>query len=316
MDWRKCTIKELEDLLFASSGTEIDEAMLEALDNDERSGVQKLLARYRTMVYEEKARRMRWEKMNEFSRKIYARGYRHIVGVDEAGRGPLAGPVVAAAVILDPEEPIYGLDDSKKLTEKKREELYEIIMDKALAVAVGIVSNEVIDRMNILQATFQAMNEAINKLSLTADYVLVDGNMEIPGLGIPQEAVIDGDLNVDAIAAASIIAKVTRDRILYKYHELYPEYGFDRNKGYGTSEHIEALKKYGPTPIHRYSYTIVNNYFFEKVKDNLIQAGNKEELRDIGQMIASYALFSEENQALLRQIYRKKYLEVSVNSEQ
>ncbi|MGB4373349.1 MAG: ribonuclease HII [Halanaerobiales bacterium] len=316
MDWRKCTIKELEDLLFASSGTEIDEAMLEALDNDERSGVQKLLARYRTMVYEEKARRMRWEKMNEFSRKIYARGYRHIVGVDEAGRGPLAGPVVAAAVILDPEEPIYGLDDSKKLTEKKREELYEIIMDKALAVAVGIVSNEVIDQVNILQATFQAMNEAINKLSLTADYVLVDGNMEIPGLGIPQEAVIDGDLNVDAIAAASIIAKVTRDRILYKYHELYPEYGFDRNKGYGTSEHIEALKKYGPTPIHRYSYTIVNNYFFEKVKDNLIQAGNKEELRDIGQMIASYALFSEENQALLRQIYRKKYLEVSVNSEQ
>lgn len=316
MDWRKCTIKELEDLLFASSGTEIDEAMLEALDNDERSGVQKLLARYRTMVYEEKAQRMRWEKMNEFSRKIYARGYRHIVGVDEAGRGPLAGPVVAAAVILDPEEPIYGLDDSKKLTEKKREELYEIIMDKALAVAVGIVSNEVIDQVNILQATFQAMNEAINKLSLTADYVLVDGNMEIPGLGIPQEAVIDGDLNVDAIAAASIIAKVTRDRILYKYHELYPEYGFDRNKGYGTSEHIEALKKYGPTPIHRYSYTIVNNYFFEKVKDNLIQAGNKEELRDIGQMIASYALFSEENQALLRQIYRKKYLEVSVNSEQ
>lgn len=121
-------------------------------------------------------------------------------------------------------------------------------MDKALAVAVGIVSNEVIDQVNILQATFQAMNEAINKLSLTADYVLVDGNMEIPGLGIPQEAVIDGDLNVDAIAAASIIAKVTRDRILYKYHELYPEYGFDRNKGYGTSEHIEALKNTGPLP--------------------------------------------------------------------
>lgn len=316
MDWQQYTVKEIEEKLFANTGTELDEGLLESLARDERSGVQKLLIRYRKLLIEEEARRKRWEKMREFSRKLQARGYRYIAGIDEAGRGPLAGPVVAAAVILDPDEPIYGLDDSKKLTEKKREELFELIKKKALAVAIGIVNNKVIDRMNILQATFQAMNEAINKLSLTADYVLVDGNMEIPGLGIPQEAVIDGDLNVDAIAAASIIAKVTRDRILYKYHELYPEYGFDRNKGYGTSEHIEALKKYGPTPIHRYSYTIVNNYFFEKVKDNLIQAGNKEELRDIGQMIASYALFSEENQALLRQIYRNKYLEVSVNSEQ
>jgi ribonuclease HII len=311
MDWRKCTIKELEDLLFASSGTEIDEAMLEALDNDERSGVQKLLARYRTMVYEEKARRMRWEKMNEFSRKIYARGYRHIVGVDEAGRGPLAGPVVAAAVILDPEEPIYGLDDSKKLTEKKREELYEIIMDKALAVAVGIVSNEVIDQVNILQATFQAMNEAVKKLPLVPDYLLVDGNMEVPGLDLPQEAVINGDLKVNCIAAASIIAKVTRDRILLEYDQVYPEYGFARNKGYGTSEHIQALRLHGPTPIHRYSFTIVNKYYFQKVQDALQLARNKEELREIGYRIAEFSFFSEENLNILRRLYQERYYKVS-----
>ena len=311
MNWQKYTIKEIEKMLFADTGSEMNETLLESLARDERSGVQKLLVRYRKLLIEEEARRQRWERMREFSRKIRVNGYRFIAGIDEAGRGPLAGPVVAAAVILDPEEPIYGLDDSKKLTGKKREELYDIIMEKALAVAVGIVNNKVIDRKNILQATFLAMSEAVNKLSRTADYVLIDGNMEIPGLDIPQEAVIDGDQNVDAIAAASIIAKVTRDRIMDKYHEFYPEYGFDRNKGYGTSEHIEALKKYGPTPIHRYSFTIVNNYFFEKVKDSIHLARNKEELRDIGQTIADYALFSEENLAVLRQIYKRRYYEVS-----
>lgn len=310
MDWQNYTIKELEELLFFAGGTAIDESMLESLARDERSGVRKLLARYRTMQYEEEARRKRWEKMNEFSKKIYDKGYRYIVGVDEAGRGPLAGPVVAAAIILNPEEPIYGLDDSKKLTEKKREDLYETIMEKALAVAVGIVSNEVIDRLNILQATFQAMREAVKKLPLTADYLLVDGNMQIPGLGIPQEVVIDGDANVNSIAAASIIAKVTRDRLLDEYHELYPEYGFARNKGYGTREHIQALKEYGPTPIHRYSFTIVNKYYFQKVQDALHLAKNEEELQKIGHRIAEFGLFSEENLNILRRIYQERYYKV------
>jgi ribonuclease HII len=179
-----------------------------------------------------------------------------IAGVDEAGRGPLAGNVVAAAVILDDLHPIKGLNDSKKLTALRREKLYEDIIARALCVSVGEANVEEIDRLNILQATMLAMQRAVNGLRLKPTKVLVDGN-RIPKLDVLAEAIVGGDAKVQAISAASIIAKVTRDRQCDALHAQYPQYGFDAHKGYGTAEHMAALKKYGATPIHRKSYAPV-----------------------------------------------------------
>ena len=179
-----------------------------------------------------------------------------ICGVDEAGRGPFAGPVVAGAVILDlsdPEREILYLNDSKKLSEKKREALYDEIMEKAVSVGIGIVESQVIDEINILQATYRAMREAIAALSVQPDYILADA-VTIPGITIPQEGIVKGDVKSVSIAAGSIIAKVTRDRIMRKYDKLYPEYGFASHKGYGTKAHIEAIRKYGMLDIHRRSF--------------------------------------------------------------
>jgi ribonuclease HII len=179
-----------------------------------------------------------------------------IAGVDEAGRGPLAGNVVAAAVILDDLNPIKGLNDSKKLTALRREKLYQDIIAKALCVSVGEASVEEIDRLNILQATMLAMQRAVNGLRLKPAKVLVDGN-RIPQLDVLAEAIVGGDAKVQAISAASIIAKVTRDRQCDELHAQYPQYGFDAHKGYGTAEHLAALKEHGATPIHRKSYAPV-----------------------------------------------------------
>lgn len=179
-----------------------------------------------------------------------------IAGVDEAGRGPLAGYVVAAAVILDDANPIAGLNDSKKLTALRREKLFIDIQAKALCVSVGQASVEEIDRINILQATMLAMQRAVNGLRLKPVKVLIDGN-RIPQLDILAEAIVGGDAKVKSISAASIIAKVTRDRQCEEMHALYPEYGFDQHKGYGTAAHMAALKKYGATPLHRKSYAPV-----------------------------------------------------------
>ena len=179
-----------------------------------------------------------------------------ICGVDEAGRGPFAGPVVAGAVILDLTDPareILYLNDSKKLSEKKREALYDEIMEKAISVGVGIVDSRVIDEINILQATYRAMREAIAALSVQPDFILVDA-VTIPGIAIPQEGIVKGDAKSVSIAAGSIIAKVTRDRIMREYDKRYPEYGFASHKGYGTKAHIEAIQKYGMLDIHRRSF--------------------------------------------------------------
>ena len=178
---------------------------------------------------------------------------RLICGVDEAGRGPFAGPVVAGAVILDPEVEILYLNDSKKLSEKKRSELYDVIMEKAIAVGTGIVDNHVIDEINILQATYLAMQQAIGSLDPQPDFILADA-VTIPDISIPQEGIIKGDAKSVSIAAASIIAKVTRDRIMTEYDRQYPEYGFASHKGYGTAAHIKAIKKYGPLDIHRRTF--------------------------------------------------------------
>jgi ribonuclease HII len=176
-----------------------------------------------------------------------------VAGVDEAGRGPLAGNVVAAAVILDDLHPIKGLNDSKKLTALRREKLFVEIHAKALCVSVGEASVEEIDRLNILQATMLAMQRAVQGLRLKPGKVLVDGN-RIPKLDVLAEAIVGGDAKVQAISAASIIAKVTRDRQCEELHALYPQYGFDAHKGYGTVQHLAALKKHGATPLHRKSY--------------------------------------------------------------
>ena len=193
--------------------------------------------------------------MKEYEKKY--QDYSYICGIDEAGRGPLAGPVVAGAVILPRDCEILYLNDSKKLSAKKREELYDEIIDKAIAVGVGMSSPARIDEINILQATYEAMRFAIQNLKTAPDILLNDA-VTIPGVTIRQVPIIKGDAKSVSIAAASIIAKVTRDRLMVKYDEIMPEYGFAGNKGYGSAAHIEALKKYGPTPIHR--NTFIKNF--------------------------------------------------------
>ena len=179
-----------------------------------------------------------------------------LAGVDEAGRGPLAGPVVAAAVILDPRQPIAGLADSKKLTARRRERLYDEICAKALCCSIALASVAEIDRLNILQATLLAMQRAVAGLRLPPAKVLVDGN-RLPTLGVLAEAIVDGDATVPAISAASILAKVHRDRWCAEVHTQYPEYGFDAHKGYGTAAHLQALRAHGASPLHRRSFAPV-----------------------------------------------------------
>jgi ribonuclease HII len=183
----------------------------------------------------------------------WSKGKRYIAGVDEAGRGPLAGPVVAAAVIFHSEVKIDGVNDSKKLSEKERERLFDLIQEKALCVGVGIIEHTIIDEINILNATFRSMHEAIGKLTNQPDYLLIDGP-RFAGADIPFTAIIDGDAKCFSIAAASIIAKVTRDRLMVEYDKQYPQYGFAKHKGYGTKAHLEAIKKHGPCEIHRKSF--------------------------------------------------------------
>jgi ribonuclease HII len=193
--------------------------------------------------------------MNQFECSARQSGYRMIAGIDEAGRGPLAGPVVAAAVILPPDYRHPEINDSKQLTPGKRERLHEVIKADAIAVGLGVVEAFVIDRMNILQATLMAMREAVLDLSLSPDYLLVDGKNRID-VRTPQETIVRGDARSISVAAASIIAKVSRDRIMEIYHRQFPQYNFLKNKGYGTSEHREAILRCGPCKIHRLSFTV------------------------------------------------------------
>lgn len=180
-------------------------------------------------------------------------GYTAVCGVDEAGRGPLAGPVCAAAVILPAGLVIEGVNDSKKLSEKKREELFPVICEKALAYGIGWADEREIDEINILQATYRAMKRAVEALPLTADYALIDGN-RMPPLAIPGTTIVKGDALSMSIAAASILAKVSRDRVMVQFSREYPQYGFEQHKGYGTAAHVQALREYGPCPLHRQSF--------------------------------------------------------------
>lgn len=240
-------IKEVyNNLTFAELETFIGEFSL-----DSRSGVQTLVNKVRKQITDYEKEVERTYKLQEFERKYSDRQY--ICGIDEVGRGPLAGPVVAGAVILPKNCDILYINDSKKLSEAKREELYDIIMDKAISAKTALVGPGVIDDINILQATYEAMRMAINSLDVKPDILLNDA-VNIPGVNIQQVGIIKGDAKSISIGAASIIAKVTRDRMMVEYDKIYPQYDFASNKGYGSAKHIEALKKYGPCPIHRMSF--------------------------------------------------------------
>ena len=189
----------------------------------------------------------------EYEKRRYAEGYTAVCGCDEAGRGPLCGPVVAAAVILPCDFPIEGLNDSKKLSEKKREQLYNLITENAIAYGIAEASPAEIDEINILNASMLAMRRAVEKLTAPADFALIDGNCS-RGFDIPTETIVKGDAKSASVAAASILAKVTRDRLCAEQDKLYPEYGIAKHKGYPTKEHMEAVRKYGPSPIHRITF--------------------------------------------------------------
>lgn len=196
--------------------------------------------------------------LKEYENKLHEQGLQYIAGIDEAGRGPLAGPVVVGVAIMRPESFIEGINDSKKISESKREKLYEQITEEAIDWSVGIITEKEIDEINILNATKRALEKALDNLKIKPDRILVDALEHIDTKGVPYTSVIKGDAKIYSISAASIIAKVTRDRIMREYDEVYPEYGFAKHKGYGTSAHISAIKENGPCPIHR--KTFIKNF--------------------------------------------------------
>lgn len=226
--------------------------LYEEYADDSRKGVQNLIKKYQKADEALAAEMKRLEQMKEFEKK-YEKEYSFICGIDEAGRGPLAGPVVAGACILPKDAQILYLNDSKKLSAARRESLYDEICEKALAYSVGIISPQRIDEINILQATYEAMQQAVSKLSLEPDLLLVDA-VTIPKVSMKQVGIIKGDAKSVSIAAASILAKVTRDRMMTEFDAVYPEYGFAKHKGYGSAAHIQAIKEYGPSLIHRNSF--------------------------------------------------------------
>lgn len=248
------TIGEIKQIINEATPDKIPEVM-NLFKEDERQGVVKELEKAEKRYQRYQQELQRTYALTEYERKYS--DYMYICGIDEVGRGPLAGPVVAGAVILPKDCDILYINDSKKLTEKKREELYDIIMEKAVATGIGYASVERIDEINILQATFEAMRDAISKLAVSPDILLNDA-VTIPQITIPQVPIIKGDAKSISIGAASIIAKVTRDRLMTEYDQIFPEYGFASNKGYGSTQHIEAIKKMGPCPIHR--KTFIGNF--------------------------------------------------------
>lgn len=199
-----------------------------------------------------------------FEEEAYCNGFQYVVGIDEAGRGPLAGPVTAAACYIPKGIYLSGIDDSKKLTAKMRDLLFEeIVSDPRIIYAIGIIEAEIVDQINIYQATIQAMLQAINNLQVQPDYLLVDG-LQLPHPSVSCQKIIKGDAKSQSIAAASVLAKVTRDRLMLSYHEQWPQYGFEKHKGYGTAKHLEALEQFGPCPIHRYTFEPIKSRYAEQ----------------------------------------------------
>lgn len=226
--------------------------------DDPRKGVQTAVLQWEHQQEKKQHLHQKYQEMLYFEKQAHANGFKAIAGIDEVGRGPLAGPVVAAAVILPQDAELLGVNDSKQLSHSQREVLYDEIREKALAIGIGMMSPEVIDEVNIYEATKLAMQEAVEKLAIQPDFLLIDA-MQLSN-GIRQEKLIKGDARSVSIAAASIIAKVTRDRMMEDYSRQYPGYGFEKNAGYGTKEHLAGLEKYGVTPIHRKTFAPIKNF--------------------------------------------------------
>lgn len=253
---KRKTIQEIKQLLLQIDDP--NDERLAAIKADDRLGVQKSLQQWARQRDVKRAQERKLQELMTFEHDLHKEGYRLIAGIDEVGRGPLAGPVVAAAVVLPDDFNIVGVNDSKKLSQKKREELYILIQEAAIDIGVGIVDQSVIDEINIYEATKLAMRYAIDDLTFGPEYLLIDA-MKLP-VEIPQQSLIKGDARSVSIAAASIIAKVSRDRLMTEYAQVFPGYGFEKNAGYGTKEHLEGLEKLGITPIHRKTFAPVKNY--------------------------------------------------------
>lgn len=256
------TVKEIKEALAAIES--LDDARWQDYESDSRAGVQKAIQQRKKAIQADIDEDLRLENMLRYEKELYQQGYQAIAGIDEVGRGPLAGPVVTACVILPKNCKIKHLNDSKKIPKNHHEEIYQEILARALGIGIGIVDNNVIDQINIYEATKVGMLQAINQLKgvvTKPDYLLIDAmHLET---SIPQQSLIKGDANSLSIAAASIVAKVTRDRMMADYANDYPGYAFEKNVGYGTKEHLEGLKKYGITPIHRKTFEPIKSMLKE-----------------------------------------------------
>ncbi|RYG73889.1 ribonuclease HII [Lentibacillus lipolyticus] len=251
----KQSISVLKQLLEAD---ELNEAYIKDLKTDERKGVQQLIERYERKKLKEKALEDNFFRMSQYEQKNYANGCNYIAGMDEAGRGPLAGPVVAAAVILPRDFKLLGLNDSKQLSEQTREEYFTIIQNEAVSYGISVIDNQKVDEINIYEATKLAMYDAVHQLNPTPDHILIDA-VSLGKLPCTSEAITKGDQESISIAAASILAKVTRDNYMKTIHEQYPAYGFASNMGYGTKQHLDMLLEQGISPYHRKSFAPVRN---------------------------------------------------------
>lgn len=250
MAMKQHSIAEIKTYL--ANCPKLDEALRQQLAEDQRAGVRRLLASWERKRAKEKALKLKFQEMNEFERRLLASGYKTIAGIDEAGRGPLAGPVVAGCVVLQPECTILGLNDSKQLSASARDRLFVQIKENALAFGIGMATAQEIDQLNIYQAARQAMLRAVQALTVSPDYLLVDA-MTLP-VEMEQQSLIKGDARSNSIAAASILAKVTRDRYMIAVDARYPGYEFSAHKGYGTAAHLAALQRLGPCPEHRMTF--------------------------------------------------------------
>ena len=304
--------------LVAGANPAPGDPLWRALEGDSRQGVRDIASRLLRARKREARELRRLSELRRHERKLWDEGVELVAGVDEAGRGPLAGPVVAGAVVLPHDCVLPRLNDSKKLSPARREELYALIHESAVAVGVGSASHTVIDEVNILHATLGAMADAVRGLGIDPGHVLIDGGQEVPGASWPQTTVHQGDQRSAPIAAASIVAKVTRDRLMVEMDAVYPGYGFAQHKGYGTEEHISALTRLGPCPIHRMSFHIVEESsagpsgLYRKLRTILMDASDIETLELAGKGVsmqknelAPYEL------GRLRKLYKRCYVRLA-----
>ncbi len=316
-DLSSMNISDIKTLVEGAK-PETGDPLWRALESDPRKGVRDIAARLLRAGKREARELRRLSELRRHERKLWDEGVELVAGVDEAGRGPLAGPVVAGAVVLPHDCVLPGLNDSKKLTAERREELFALIHENAVAVGVGSASHAVIDEVNILHATLGAMADAVGGLGVDPEHVLIDGGQEVPGAPWPQSTIHQGDQRSAPIAAASIVAKVTRDRLMVEMDEVYPGYGFARHKGYGTEEHISALTRLGPCPIHRMSFHVVEESsagpsgLYRKLRSALMDASDIETLELAGKGVSMQKdELAPFELGKLRKLYKRCYVRLA-----